>query len=118
MTGSDSDAEDPKQISVAELLARNGTIGAPTVARRRRRRRGDDSVTVAELTGEIPIIRDDHQERAARPVSDAPAAPANDGVQVAEPPPAAQPTTADATTEHPVESKTQVEPEAAVEKKA
>lgn len=54
-------AEDPSthQISVAELLARNGTIGAPAVTRRRRRRRGDsDAVTVAELTGEIPIIRD------------------------------------------------------------
>jgi hypothetical protein len=118
MTGSDSDAEDPKQISVAELLARNGA-GAPTVARRRRRRRGDDSVTVAELTGEIPIIRDDRHERAARPASDPPAAPANGGVQVAEPPtPVAQSATADTTAEHPVESKTRVEPEAAVEKKA
>jgi hypothetical protein len=45
---------------VAELLARNGTIGAPAVTRRRRRRRGDsDAVTVAELTGELPVIRDD-----------------------------------------------------------
>ena len=108
MTGSDSDAEDPKQISVAELLARNGTIGAPTVTRRRRRRRGDDSVTVAELTGEIPIIRDDHHEQTARPAPAPPAAPANGGVQVAEapPPPApvAQPA-ADTTTEHVVESK-------------
>jgi hypothetical protein len=121
MTGSDSDTEDPKQISVAELLARNGTIGAP-VARRRRRRRGDDSVTVAELTGEIPIIRDDHHEQPARPVSEPPAAPANGGVEVAEPPspptPVAQPATADTTTEHAVESKTRVEPEAAVEKQA
>jgi hypothetical protein len=39
------------------LLAKNGTIGAPPVGGRRRRRRGDtDSVTVAELTGEIPIV--------------------------------------------------------------
>jgi hypothetical protein len=118
MTGSDSDAEDPKQISVAELLARNGA-GAPTVARRRRRRRGDDSVTVAELTGEIPIIRDDHHERAARPASDPPPAPANGGVEVAEPPtPAVQPATADTATERPVEPETRVEPEASVEKKA
>lgn len=47
-----------RPISVAELLAKNGTIGAPPVGGRRRRRRGNsDSVTVAELTGEIPIIR-------------------------------------------------------------
>ena len=46
-----------RPISVAELLARNGTIGAPPVGGRRRRRRGNsDSVTVAELTGEIPIV--------------------------------------------------------------
>ena len=49
-----------RPISVAELLAKNGTIGAPPVTGRRRRRRGNaDAVTVAELTGEIPIIRDE-----------------------------------------------------------
>lgn len=63
MTGPHSDTEETRQVSVAELLARNGTIGAPSVTRRRRRRRGDsDSVTVAELTGEIPIIRDVRRE--------------------------------------------------------
>ena len=47
-----------RPISVAELLAKNGTIGSPPVGGRRRRRRGNtDAVTVAELTGEIPIIR-------------------------------------------------------------
>ena len=57
------DRDGTQPISVAELLARNGTIGAPAVTRRRRRRRGDsDAVTVAELTGEIPVIRDDHDE--------------------------------------------------------
>jgi len=63
MTGPHSDTESPgtRPISVAELLAKNGTIGAPAVTRRRRRRRGDsDAVTVAELTGDIPVIRDDH----------------------------------------------------------
>jgi hypothetical protein len=61
MTGPHSEANGAKPISVAELLARNGTIGEPAVTRRRRRRRGDsDAVTVAELTGEIPVIRDDH----------------------------------------------------------
>ena len=72
MTGPQSETESPgtRPISVAELLARNGTIGAPAVTRRRRRRRGDsDAVTVAELTGEIPIIRDDvaRRDRACRP---------------------------------------------------
>jgi hypothetical protein len=48
-----------RPISVAELLAKNGTIGAPPVGGRRRRRRGNsDSITVAELTGEIPILTD------------------------------------------------------------
>jgi hypothetical protein len=48
-----------RPISVAELLAKNGTLGAPVPARRRRRRGNSDAVTVAELTGEIPIITDD-----------------------------------------------------------
>ncbi|MHA7666043.1 FUSC family protein [Mycolicibacterium sp. HS_4_1] len=57
MTDSD-DFSSTRPISVAELLAKNGTIGAPPVGGRRRRRRGNsDAVTVAELTGEIPIIR-------------------------------------------------------------
>lgn len=81
MTGPHPETESPgtRPISVAELLARNGTIGAPAVTRRRRRRRGDsDTVTVAELTGEIPVIRDDeeHGETTAE---------ANGAVEVAEP---------------------------------
>lgn len=53
------DNTNTRPISVAELLARNGSIGAPPVGGRRRRRRGNsDSVTVAELTGEMPIITD------------------------------------------------------------
>ncbi|KUI36309.1 hypothetical protein AU195_05850 [Mycobacterium sp. IS-1496] len=59
-----------RPISVAELLAKNGTIGAPPVGGRRRRRRGNaDAVTVAELTGEIPVITDrpsDTREEQAR----------------------------------------------------
>ena len=66
MTGPDS--QDTRPISVAELLARNGTIGAPPVGGRRRRRRGNsDAVTVAELTGEIPIIRPDEEPAAEAP---------------------------------------------------
>ncbi|MGA9491456.1 MAG: hypothetical protein WBV80_14575 [Mycobacterium sp.] len=64
-----------RPISVAELLAKNGTLGAPAPAHRRRRRGNSDAVTVAELTGEIPIITDDMQPEAAghtsaRPVDD------------------------------------------------
>lgn len=47
-----------RPLSVAELLAKNGTIGSPPVGgRRRKRRRNSDGVSVAELTGEIPVIR-------------------------------------------------------------
>jgi hypothetical protein len=51
--------DDTRPISVAELLAKNGTIGAPVPNRRRRRRGNSDAVTVAELTGEIPVIDED-----------------------------------------------------------
>lgn len=60
MTGPEDSHTGTRPISVAELLAKNGTIGAPPVGGRRRRRRGNsDSVTVAELTGEIPIVTDE-----------------------------------------------------------
>src|SRR4051812_47802448 len=63
MTGPDDNHSNTRPISVAELLARNGTIGAPPVGGRRRRRRGNsDSVTVAELTGEIPIVSEDDDD--------------------------------------------------------
>jgi hypothetical protein len=59
MTEPQDDHSSTRPISVAELLAKNGTIGSPPVGGRRRRRRGNtDSVTVAELTGEIPIVTD------------------------------------------------------------
>jgi hypothetical protein len=64
------DHSSTRPISVAELLARNGSIGAPPVGGRRRRRRGNaDAVTVAELTGELPIITDaTHAGKADEPV--------------------------------------------------
>ncbi len=61
-----------RPISVAELLAKNGTHGAPAPARRRRRRGNSDAVTVAELTGEIPIITDDIEPQKAERTSSAP----------------------------------------------
>ena len=75
MTGPE-DSQSTRPISVAELLARNGTIGAPPAGGRRRRRRGDtDSISVAELTGEIPIVTDHtiaEQEAAAQEVAGQP----------------------------------------------
>ncbi|MDR3659069.1 MAG: hypothetical protein P4L86_01410 [Mycobacterium sp.] len=105
MTDSDDFAA-TRPISVAELLAKNGTIGAPPVGGRRRRRRGNsDAVTVAELTGEIPIIRPEalqtepaaeaeqaapEAEPAAEPEAQAAAqAPEEPAAEVAEPEPAA-----------------------------
>ena len=75
MTGPEDSHSSTRPISVAELLAKNGTIGAPPVGGRRHRRRGNsESVSVAELTGEIPIITGDThadvRERAAEPATD------------------------------------------------
>ncbi|GAA1086125.1 hypothetical protein GCM10009648_26600 [Tsukamurella spumae] len=44
---------------MAELLARDGGTPPASGGRRRRHRGGENSVTVAELTGEIPVVRDD-----------------------------------------------------------
>ncbi|UUO01525.1 hypothetical protein M4D79_24320 [Mycolicibacterium novocastrense] len=79
MTGPEDDHSNTRPISVAELLARNGTIGAPPVGGRRRRRRGADSVTVAELTGEIPIVRDDDAPTTGRSAAAVVEAPADAG---------------------------------------
>src|SRR5258708_36254166 len=85
MTGPEDSHGSTRPISVAELLAKNGTIGAPPVGGRRRRRRGDtDSVTVAELTGEIPIVGEhdvDEAEttRTIQVVADEPAAVSTNG---------------------------------------
>jgi hypothetical protein len=68
---SSSEGEDPQSnrpISVAELLARNGSIGAPPAGGHRRRRRGNrNAVTVAELTAEIPVVRDDEPPATVEP---------------------------------------------------
>src|ERR1700742_1859407 len=86
MTGPEESHSSTRPISVAELLARNGTIGAPPVGGRRRRRRGNsDSVTVAELTGEIPIVsgpavEETETTRTTAAVVDEPAAPSTNGV--------------------------------------
>ncbi len=50
----DESTPDSSQISVAELLARNGR--APEAGNGRRRRGGAGSIPVAELTGELPVV--------------------------------------------------------------
>jgi len=65
------DTTSTRPISVAELLAKNGTIGAPPAGGRRRRRRGNsDAVTVAELTGEIPIVNTGSMRALREPVAE------------------------------------------------
>lgn len=49
-------SEDSKQLSVAELLARNGQQGAASSGGGGRRRRGGRGISVAELTGDLPAI--------------------------------------------------------------
>lgn len=115
MTDSRDDASSTRPISVAELLAKNGTIGAPPVGGRRRRRRGNtDAVTVAELTGEIPIITDDTTSTGRVPVQRRQQAPAHEVEELTAEPapePAAEPAP-----EPPVEADEQVaEAEADVE---
>jgi hypothetical protein len=64
--------EDSQQISVAELLKRNGQSVESRGGRRRRGVAG--GISVAELTGEIPIVRQSGSRAAAEPESDEPAA--------------------------------------------
>jgi hypothetical protein len=96
MTGPEDSHSSTRPISVAELLAKNGTIGAPPIGGRRRRRRGNsDSVTVAELTGEIPIIvehdDDADTDRQRAVVTDEPVAEPTNGVARVDPEQAAEP---------------------------
>src|ERR1700755_549550 len=71
MTGPEDSYGNTRPISVAELLAKNGTIGAPPVGGRRRRRRGNnESVTVAELTGVSPVLSEAPPARGAEPTTD------------------------------------------------
>jgi hypothetical protein len=85
MTGPEDSHAATRPISVAELLAKNGTIGAPPVGGRRRRRRGNsDAVTVAELTGEIPIVTD-HADEPEEPSAEKPEEPPADKPHPARP---------------------------------
>ncbi|WP_225731614.1 MULTISPECIES: hypothetical protein [unclassified Nocardia] len=48
--------DESKQLSVAELLARNGQQGAAPSSSGGRRRRGGRGISVAELTGDLPVV--------------------------------------------------------------
>lgn len=119
MTDSDDTSSHTRPISVAELLAKNGTIGAPPVGGRRRRRRGNsDAVTVAELTGEIPIISADtakaiHTESRTRPAPAEPVTVVEEPVQEPAEEPAREP--ADDLVEQPSEAEPEAEPDVAPE---
>lgn len=104
-----SDNTSTRPISVAELLAKNGSIGAPAPGGRRRRRRGNaDAVTVAELTGEIPIIREPILDDDEPAVEQA----------VVEQAVAEAPTAEESVVEEPVVEEPVVEDEAVVEEEA
>jgi hypothetical protein len=49
-------SDDSKQLSVAELLARNGQQGSSSSGGGGRRRRSGRGISVAELTGDLPVI--------------------------------------------------------------
>lgn len=88
MTGPNDSEASTRPISVAELLAKNGTIGAAPPGGRRRRRRGNsDAVTVAELTGEIPIVRTGEIPVVEEPVKEEPQADAQPEAPAQEPAP-------------------------------
>ena len=73
MTGPEDGLDATRPISVSELLAKNGTGAAAAGGRRRRRRGNTDAVTVAELSGEIPIIALDttHDDGSVEPAEPA-----------------------------------------------
>lgn len=106
-----SDTTATRPISVAELLAKNGSIGSPAPGGRRRRRRGNaDAVTVAELTGEIPIVALEEPPTAEEaPVP----ADVEDEASAAEPEAEPEPETAPEP-----EPETETEPEAELEPEA
>ena len=82
-TGNGTAGDEPKQISVAELLARNGQQVASDGGRRRRGGKG--AISVSELTGDIPVIRD------AQPGHSADLGDATVGFEEVHAPPAPEP---------------------------
>ncbi|MBY6539659.1 hypothetical protein HQ325_13340 [Rhodococcus sp. BP-349] len=74
-----SGAADTGQVSVAELLARNGAKVDTQSGGGRRRRGMAGGISVAELTGEIPIVRDETPAEA--PDDDTDASPETESPQ-------------------------------------
>ncbi|WP_174564459.1 hypothetical protein [Nocardia inohanensis] len=67
--------EDVSQLSVAELLARNGQQAAPANGGGGRRRRSGRGISVADLTGDIPVVERGASSHAAPDEAVAAAAP-------------------------------------------
>ncbi|MFC9557276.1 hypothetical protein ACFTWF_41375 [Rhodococcus sp. NPDC056960] len=85
--------EDSQQISVSELLKRNGQQVESRGGRRRRGVKG--GISVAELTGEIPVVRDSSESRALEPEAEPEPAPPAAPEPAQKPAPAARPARAD-----------------------
>lgn len=88
MSENNADPEDTGQISVAELLARNGQKSTGVSAGGRRRRGVKGGISVAELTGEIPIVRAEPPKNEAPVIAtDAVEAPTSTSTSPSPPPP-------------------------------
>ncbi|WP_216902903.1 hypothetical protein [Nocardia alni] len=82
-------SDDSTQLSVAELLARNGQGAPSSNGGGGRRRRSGRGITVNDLTGDMPLVREGGSAHAA-PDAEEPAAPqAHDPLPQAYDPPAA-----------------------------
>nr|WP_019932553.1 hypothetical protein [Nocardia sp. BMG111209] len=68
-------SDDSTQLSVAELLARNGK-GSPSSGGGGRRRRGGRGISVNELTGDLPIVKEGSSAHAAPEEEASPEPPA------------------------------------------
>ncbi|MDG3016358.1 hypothetical protein [Speluncibacter jeojiensis] len=75
MSSQADDGQDARPVTVAELLARNGSQPGSRAHRRRTRKGG---ISVAELTGEIPVIRDEPGDEYAEHGQDAEPAQSED----------------------------------------
>ena len=56
-----------EKLTVAELLARSGRTSSDSGRRRRRRSLDEGGISVAELTGAIPVVEDTESEASTAP---------------------------------------------------
>ena len=60
-----------EKLTVAELLARSGRTSSDSGRRRRRRSLDEGGISVAELTGAIPVVEDTESEASTAPAAGA-----------------------------------------------